>query len=106
MLQVEDWARILEDWARTYGVADSVMLLDELSSGDDVRGTGILCSSTMASRALQCACAAAPLSQQNLPCRVARCSQGGAVTRVQNAGGPGEGQVSMALSCVGMQSWV
>lgn len=38
--QVEEWAQLILGWASTYGVSDSVMLLEDLSSGDDVRGTG------------------------------------------------------------------
>jgi hypothetical protein len=40
--QVEEWASVVLGWAQTYGVSDSVMLLEDLSSGDDVRGTGAL----------------------------------------------------------------
>jgi|LauGreDrversion4_1035100.scaffolds.fasta_scaffold391575_1 hypothetical protein len=38
--QINEWANIVLDFAKTYGLADSVMTLDELSQGDDVRGTG------------------------------------------------------------------
>ena len=37
--QVEEWAQLILGWAATYGASDSVMLLEDLSSGDDVRGT-------------------------------------------------------------------
>ncbi|KXZ50291.1 hypothetical protein GPECTOR_17g930 [Gonium pectorale] len=37
--KVDEWAATLMDFVRTYGLSDSVMTLDELSSGDDVRGT-------------------------------------------------------------------
>lgn len=39
-LQVEEWARVINEWAATYGARDSVMLVEELRSSDDVRGTG------------------------------------------------------------------
>lgn len=38
-LQVAEWASIIHTFARTYGLSDSVMTLDDLSNGDDVRGT-------------------------------------------------------------------
>lgn len=38
--QIDEWAQVIADWAHSYGVHDTVMLLDELSSGDDVTGTG------------------------------------------------------------------
>lgn len=38
--QINEWAQVILAWSRTYGVQDSVMLLEDLSSGDDVRGTG------------------------------------------------------------------
>ena len=38
--QVAEWASIVLDFAKTYGLSDTVMTLDELSQGDDVRGTG------------------------------------------------------------------
>lgn len=37
--KVDEWAQVILGWAQAYGVADSVMLLEDLSSGDDVRGT-------------------------------------------------------------------
>jgi len=37
--KVAEWAALLTDFARTYGLRDSVMTLDDLSGGDDVRGT-------------------------------------------------------------------
>jgi hypothetical protein len=42
--QVSDWADVIYDFVRTYGLTDSVMVVDELSSGDDVAGTGTLAS--------------------------------------------------------------
>lgn len=39
--KVEEWAQVILGWANTYGVQDSVMLLEDLSSGDDVRGTDL-----------------------------------------------------------------
>jgi len=38
--KIEEWSQLILGWAATYGVSDSVMLLEDLSSGDDVRGTG------------------------------------------------------------------
>jgi hypothetical protein len=38
--RIEEWAQAIAGWASTYGVSDAVMLVEELSSGDDVRGTG------------------------------------------------------------------
>jgi hypothetical protein len=40
LLQVDEWATAIADFVRTYGLSESVMTLDELSTGDDVRGTG------------------------------------------------------------------
>ncbi|GBF97436.1 hypothetical protein Rsub_09602 [Raphidocelis subcapitata] len=37
--KIEEWAQVVAGWASTYGVSDAVMLVEELSSGDDVRGT-------------------------------------------------------------------
>eukprot|EP00877_Chromochloris_zofingiensis_P006531 jgi/Chrzof1/2130/Cz11g03200.t1 len=37
--KIDEWAQVIADWAHSYGVHDTVMLLDELSSGDDVTGT-------------------------------------------------------------------
>jgi hypothetical protein len=34
---IDEWATVIGDWAATCGLHDSVMLVDELSSGDDVR---------------------------------------------------------------------
>lgn len=38
--QVDEWAGAVTEFVRTFGLSDSVMTVDELSSGDDVRGTG------------------------------------------------------------------
>ena len=38
--QVSDWADVIYDFVRMYGLTDSVMIVDELSTGDDVSGTG------------------------------------------------------------------
>jgi hypothetical protein len=39
--RVDEWARLIMGWAATYGAAGgSVVLVDDLSRGDDVRGTG------------------------------------------------------------------
>ncbi len=38
--QLEGWAATIHDWARGSGMQDQVMTVDELSSGDEVRGTG------------------------------------------------------------------
>lgn len=35
-----EWADTLYSFVRQYGLQDSVLTLDELSSGDDVKGTG------------------------------------------------------------------
>jgi hypothetical protein len=35
-------AAAIAAWAASYGVSDSVMLLDELANGPEVRGTGVL----------------------------------------------------------------
>ncbi|PNH03248.1 Vacuolar protein sorting-associated protein 25 [Tetrabaena socialis] len=37
--RVDEWAAVLMDFVKTYGLSQSVMTLDELTSGDDVRGT-------------------------------------------------------------------
>ncbi|GFR48325.1 hypothetical protein Agub_g10208 [Astrephomene gubernaculifera] len=37
--RVDEWAAVLMDFVRTYGLSGSVMTLDELTGGDDVRGT-------------------------------------------------------------------
>lgn len=34
------WAQTIYEWARNSGLQDSVMTIDELSSGDEVQGTG------------------------------------------------------------------
>ena len=36
----EQWADIILSWARSVGMEESVTTLDELSSGDEVQGTG------------------------------------------------------------------
>ena len=36
----EQWADIVYNWARSLGLEESVTTIDELSSGDEVRGTG------------------------------------------------------------------
>lgn len=41
LLQVSDWADVIYDFVRTYGLTDTVHVVDELSSGDDVTGTGV-----------------------------------------------------------------
>jgi len=38
--KLEAWAATIHEWARSSGMQDSVMTVDELSSGDEVRGTG------------------------------------------------------------------
>jgi ESCRT-II complex subunit VPS25 len=38
--KIDEWAQVILAWAGTYGVSDAVMLLEDLSSGDDVRNTG------------------------------------------------------------------
>ncbi len=40
--QIPEWASLIHNFVKTYGLGDSVMVVDELSSGDDVRGTGEL----------------------------------------------------------------
>ena len=37
-----EWADTLSRFADDLGLRESVMTLDELSSGDEVRGTGVL----------------------------------------------------------------
>ena len=37
---IEEWAGVVSDWAAGSGMADEVVTLDELSRGDEVRGTG------------------------------------------------------------------
>ncbi len=37
-----EWADAIYDWARTFGLNDSVVTIDDLSAGDDVEGTGAL----------------------------------------------------------------
>jgi ESCRT-II complex subunit VPS25 len=39
-MQIPEWADIIYNFVKTYGLGDSVMVVEELSSGDDVRGTG------------------------------------------------------------------
>ncbi len=38
--KLDAWAQIIYEWARSSGLQDSVMTIDELSSGDEVQGTG------------------------------------------------------------------
>lgn len=52
-------AASISSWAAASGVADSVLLLDELADGPDVRGTGV--------RVCVC-CAAAPWLPQGWTC--------------------------------------
>ena len=55
-----EWAGALHGFARDFGLQDSVMTLDELSSGDEVRGTGALrCPSVTHCRAWCTTCVAA-----------------------------------------------
>ena len=51
--QIPEWAAAIYDFVKTYGLSDSVMVVDELSSGDDVRGTGA-CSALAAMQPGQC----------------------------------------------------
>lgn len=37
--KLADWVDIIYEFAQTYGLKDSVMTVDELATGDDVRGT-------------------------------------------------------------------
>ncbi|PNW86188.1 hypothetical protein CHLRE_02g076400v5 [Chlamydomonas reinhardtii] len=39
--RVDEWAGAVTEFVRTFGLSDSVMTVDELSSGDDVRGTDL-----------------------------------------------------------------
>ncbi|KAF5833980.1 ESCRT-II complex subunit-domain-containing protein [Dunaliella salina] len=39
--KVSDWADTIYNFVRTYGLTDSVMVVDDLSSGDDVAGTDL-----------------------------------------------------------------
>lgn len=36
-----EWADTIYEWARSFGLNDSVMTIDELSGGDDVESTGV-----------------------------------------------------------------
>ncbi len=38
--KIPEWAATIYSFVKTYGLGDSVMVVDELSTGDDVRGTG------------------------------------------------------------------
>jgi hypothetical protein len=69
---VEQWAEVVAGWARSYGLQDSVMTVEELSSGDDVRHTG-------ARWALRCAGGGAAL------CCAARCWPGRRLTQTPHA---------------------
>lgn len=37
--KVDEWARTIYQFAKGFGLSDAVMTVDELSSGDDVRGS-------------------------------------------------------------------
>lgn len=37
--KVPEWAALIHSFVKTYGLGDSVMVVDELSSGDDVKGS-------------------------------------------------------------------
>lgn len=39
--QIEDWAAAVYAFVKMYGLQETVMTLDDLSGGDDVRGTGM-----------------------------------------------------------------
>ncbi|GAX78043.1 hypothetical protein CEUSTIGMA_g5485.t1 [Chlamydomonas eustigma] len=39
--KVQEWASLIHSFAKTYGLSDFVMSVEELSSGDDVRGTDL-----------------------------------------------------------------
>eukprot|EP00798_Chlamydomonas_sp_ICE-L_P009810 gene9810-7698_t len=39
--KIPEWAAAIQGFVQTYGLGDTVMTLDELSSGDDVRGTDL-----------------------------------------------------------------
>ena len=105
-LQVEEWAQCIQAWAQTYGVSDSVMLLEDLSSGDDVRGTGA--SPMEAPRAQGATQAVAGASWWAAPCltqttalvlparRAAGPAPRGAAGGAQAAGGAGQSQVRAA----------
>lgn len=38
--KLDAWAQTIHEWARNNGMEDSVMTVDELSSGPEVMGTG------------------------------------------------------------------
>lgn len=38
--QIPEWAETIHNFVRTYGLGGSVMLVEELRTGDDVLGTG------------------------------------------------------------------
>jgi len=37
--KLEEWADVIQQWSRDSGLSDSVMLVEEIRVGDDVRGT-------------------------------------------------------------------
>ena len=37
---IAEWADAIQSWVSSYGQQDSVFAIEELSSGDDVQGTG------------------------------------------------------------------
>lgn len=37
---IAEWADAIQSWVSIYGQQDSVFAIEELSSGDDVQGTG------------------------------------------------------------------
>lgn len=37
---IAEWADVIQRWVSSYGQQDSVFAIEELSSGDDVQGTG------------------------------------------------------------------
>jgi ESCRT-II complex subunit VPS25 len=39
--KLEEWAESVHSFIRDLGMQDSVMTVDELSTGDEVRGTGV-----------------------------------------------------------------
>jgi predicted butyrate kinase (DUF1464 family) len=46
--RLPDVAASIANWAASYGMSDSVMLLDELASGPEVAGTGAAAAAALA----------------------------------------------------------
>lgn len=42
--KIDEWARLIDEFAKTYGLAGSVMTVDELGSGDEVHDFFVIVS--------------------------------------------------------------